>query len=193
MRYLLLVCATAGLCQCSLPQSGRADGIDPNPFELLEKQATAVNRDPSRIAVPVLHSAAIEKRWGKPRLLVGPKGGYALRYVNPADPSNHLTIFGSPERFPTAGRLPPAYTEIPGNAVVPVEVNQQWRSLDLVGRTVRYYINEGRIGAVPPQFSTETFRLTSPDGRSASYRLRAAAPGPRPDQDVAGLFVTAGF
>ncbi len=193
MRYFLLASAIAGLCQCSPPQSGRADGIDPNPFELLEKQATAANRDPSRITVPVLRSAAMEKRWGKPRLLVGPKGGYALRYVNPANPSNHLTIFGSPQRFATAGGLPPAYTEIPGDSVLPVEVNQTWRSLGLAGRTVRYYISEGRIGTASPQFSTETFRLTAPDGRTASYRLRAASSGSRADGDVAGWFATAGF
>ena len=166
------------LCHCSFPGAGRADGIDPNPFNLLENQAQPENRDPSRISVPVLRSAALEKRWGKPKLLVGPKGGYALRYENPANDSTHLTIFGSPTLFPTAGAIPPPYTDLGMDAqkqtFVPVEVAQKWQTVEFAGRSVRFCVAEGHSGDEPVQFTTETFRLTGPDGRTASYRLRAA-------------------
>jgi len=197
MKPLLLAAATFGLCQCSLRTPGRADGIDPNPFALLEKQATATNHDAGRIAVPMLRSAALERRWGSPKLLVGPKGGYALRYENPADESNHLTIFGSPDRFPTAGRVPPPYTDLGPNQgtnqIVPTEIRQQWRHLQVAGRDVRYYINEGALGDEPVQFSTETFRLTAPDGRTASYRLRSASRDSQPAAAVEKLFRSAAF
>jgi len=145
----------------------------------------------------MLRSAALERRWGSPKLLVGPKGGYALRYENPADPSNHLTIFGSPDRFPTAGRVPPPYTDLGANQganhIAPTEVRQQWRHLQLAGRDVRYYINEGALGDEPVQFSTETFRLTAPDGRTASYRLRSASRDSQPAAAVEKLFRSAAF
>lgn len=167
------------LCQCTVPRLGRADGIDPNPFDLLEKQATAANHDASRLRVPVLKSAAMEKRWGKPKLLVGPKGGYVLRYQDPNDDDTHLTIFGSPEKFNTAGLIPPPYTELgmdkKNKTFTPVVVSQQWRNVQLAGRNVRYFISEGYSADQPTQFSTETFRLTAPDGRTASYRIRTAS------------------
>jgi hypothetical protein len=170
---------------------GRADGIDHNPYDLLEKQATAENRDPSRIRVPVLQSAAFEKRWGKPKLLVGPKGGYALRYVSPKNNNLHLTIFGSPEMFSTAGPTPPPYTNLGKDPVshtyMPREVSQDWQSIPIAGRNVRYYISEEISDDQPSQFSTETFRLTAPDGRTASYRIRAASKNNNPAESIGKL------
>ena len=185
MKVLLAVTGSAILlCQCTLPKLGRADGIDPNPFDLLEKQATAANHDASRIRIPVLKSAAMEKRWGNPKLLVGPKGGYVLRYEDPNDDDTHLTIYGSPEKFSTAGLIPPPYTELgldgKKKTFTPVEVSQQWRNVRIAGNNVRYYISEGFSGDQPTQFSTETFRLTAPDGRTASYRIRTASNDEKP-------------
>ena len=177
-RFFVIIASGFLLCHCSFPGAGRADGIDPNPFNVLENQAKPENRDPSRISIPVLRSAALEKRWGKPKLLVGPKGGYALRYESPANDSTHLTIYGSPTLFPTAGAIPPPYTDLgmdgKKGTFVPVEVAQKWQSVALAGRSVRYCIAEGHSADEPVQFTTETFRLTGPDGRTASYRLRAA-------------------
>lgn len=167
------------LCQCTAPKLGRAEGIDPNPFELLEKHATAADRDPARIRVPVLKSAAMEKRWGKPRLLVDSKGGYILRYERPGDDDTHLTVLGSPELFLPAGPFPPPFTEIgydrKTKTVTPVEVSQTWKTAQVADRKVRFYVSEGFSGDQPTQFSTETFRLTAPDGRTASYRIRTAS------------------
>lgn len=185
------------LCHCTSLVPGRAEGIDRNPYDLLEKQATAKNRDPSRIRVPVLHSADFEKRWGKPKLLVGAKGGYALRYVSPKNNNLHLTIFGSPEMFSTAGATPPPYTSLGKDPVnhtyMPREVSQQWRNIRIAGKNVRYYISEEISDDQPPQFSTETFRLTASDGRTASYRIRAASKNNNPAESIEKLLGSVDF
>lgn len=185
------------LCQCSVPLPGRADGIDPNPFNLLEAQATAENRDPSRIRVPVLRSPSLEKRWGKPRLLVGPKGGYALRYQDPGNTERTLTIFGSPQEYRTAGPIPPPYTKVGHDKETGTfsakEVSQTWRRTVIEGKDVRFSIAEANFIEPSMQFSTETFRLTAPDGRTASYRIRSTTDGKSPEVEVDGLLRTVSF
>ena len=74
MKPILILASSFVLCQCQSLVPGRADGIDTNPFHLLEGQATAPNHDISRLSVPMLSSPSFEKRWGKPKVLVGPKG-----------------------------------------------------------------------------------------------------------------------
>jgi len=196
MRLVFLaVCPLILLCQCHSPVLGRAEGIDPNPFQVLERQAGPENRDPKRIAVPVLKSAALEKRWGTPTLLVGPQGGYALRYQNPRNRKSQLTIFGSPDMYPIAGAFPPPYTDLGmdprSGTYAPREVAQGWKTARLSGRGVRFYITEASSPGEPVQYSTETFRLTGPDGRTASYRLRTAST--KGADDARALFETASF
>jgi hypothetical protein len=185
------------LCHCTPLVPGRADGIDHNPYDLLEKQAKPENRDPRRIRVPVLHSAAFENRWGKPKLLVGPKGGYALRYVSPKNNNLHLTIFGSPEMFSTAGSTPPPYTSLGKDPVnhtyMPQEVSQKWRQIQIAGKNVRYCISEEISDDQPTQFSTETFRLTASDGRAASYRIRAASKNENAAESIEKLLGSVDF
>lgn len=158
---------------------GKAEGIDPNPFALLEQQATAANRDASRISVPLLRAPSLEKSWGKPRLLVGPRGGYALRYQNPQSATEHVTIFGSSEKFKKAGSTPPPYTDVGHDekkmTFTPIEVSQKWQFTKIVGTTVRFYISQGESGGDPLQYSTETLQLTAPDNRKASYRIRVSS------------------
>ena len=197
MKPALAILSALVLCLCSFWRPGRADGIDPNPYNLLERQATAENRDPNRISIPVLRSPALEKRWGRPELLVGPKGGYLLRYEDPEDDDTHLTILGSPQVFRTAGPIPPPYTEIgfdrETNTVTPKEAGQLWRKTRVAGREVRYYTAEGFSGDQPAQISTETFRLTAPDGRAASYRIRTAANDDNPRNGAEALMGTLSF
>lgn len=196
MRIVLLAALPLiPLCQCHSPVLGRVEGIDPNPFQVLERQAGPENRDPKRIAVPLLKSPALEKRWGTPKLLVGPQGGYALRYQNPRNREIHLTIFGSPDMYPIAGMIPPPYTDLGmdprSGTYAPREVAQGWKTAHLSGRGVRFYITEASSPGSPVQYSTETFRLTGPDGRTASYRLRAAST--KDAADARALFETASF
>ena len=190
-----LVAILPCLCSCNIP--GRADGIDPNPFHLLEDRATTANRDPSRISIPVLHSPALEKRWGKPKMLVDAKGGYALRYQDPRDQHRNLTVFGSPDMFPIAGLTPPPYTELgmdpKKRTFAPVEVRQMWQLATINGNMVRYCITEGESGDQAPQMSTETFRMTAPDGRVASYRIRCATDESTPKNGVKALLETLAF
>jgi len=147
--------------------------------------------------VPVLHSPDLEKRWGKPKLLVGPKGGYAMRYTDRRQKDLHLTVFGSPEMFPIAGLTPPPYTELirdpKNNTIHPVEVDQMWRLVMIGGRPVRYCVTEGGADGQPVEYSTETFRLTAADGREASYRIRVSTAGVLEGDRVAALMKTLSF
>lgn len=185
------------LTQCALWRPGRAEGIDPNPYALLENQATTKNRDPKRIKVPVLRSPMLEKRWGKPDLLVGPHGGYLLHYQDPSNSHRFLNIYGTSKSFLPAGPLPPPYTDLgldpKTKTFNPKEVNQLWSFAEVAGRTIRYCISEGAQGNTPAQFSTETFRLTAPDGRSASYMLRASSKAPKKGLEVEDLFGSTAF
>lgn len=185
------------LTQCAPWRPGRAEGIDPNPYVLLEKQATSANRDPKRIAVPMLRSKPLEKRWGKPDLLVGPNGGYLLRYQDPRDSHRYLMIYGTKQSYLPSGPLPPPYTDLgidpKTKTFNPQEVNQLWRFTKVNDHIVRYYISEAAQGTVPPQFVTETFRMTAPDGRSASYMLRVSSKSPKKGLEVEDLLHSATF
>ena len=68
-----------------------------------------------------------------------------------------------------------------------------WRTTSVAGRGVRYYTAEGFAGDQPAQISTETFRLTAPDGRTASYRIRTAANDENPANAADKLMGTASF
>jgi hypothetical protein len=193
MKLPLAIFLPLFCCHCTPMLSGTAEGIDPNPFMLLEKQATAANRDASRIVIPILRAPDLEKRWGKPKLFVGPKGGYALRYQNPKSGTEHMTLFGSPEKFRKAGPIPPPYTDVGHDekkmTFTPMEISQTWQSTRIVGKTVRFYISQGKSGGDPLQYSTETLPLTAPDGRTASYRIRVSSDR----SDITPLLQTARF
>jgi hypothetical protein len=198
MRALVVSAAIALLpCMSSCNLPGRADGIDPNPFHLLEEKATAANRDPGRISIPILRSQALEKRWGKPKLLVSAKGGYALRYQDPRNRHRNLTVFGSPDMFPIAGLTPPPYTDLgmdpKKRTFAPVEVQQMWQLATINGSMVRFCITEGGSGDQAPQISTETFRMTAPDGRVASYRIRCSSDESAPGDEIKSLLGTLSF
>jgi hypothetical protein len=197
MKLVAVLLTPILLTQCTLWRPGRAEGIDANPYVLLERQAKAENRDPSRIAVPMLRAPVLEKRWGKPTLLVGPKGGYLLRYQDPSDQNRFLAIYGTAKSYLLAGPLPPPYTDLgidpETNTFNPREVNQLWSFAQVAGRTVRYYISEGPQEKLPAVYSTETFRMTAPDGREASYMLRASSKPKKKGLEVEDLFGSAAF
>jgi hypothetical protein len=77
--------------------------------------------------------------------------------------------------------------------LTPVSVTQEWQTLTVAGHSVRFCITDAPQDRQPALFSTETFRLTAPDGRTASYRLRAAAPGKDQSAAAANLLRTAAF
>ena len=177
MKAILIFSLGAlALCQCGTVIGRAGAEFDTNPFQLLEAQAGAANHDLSRLKVPMLKSPALEERWGKPTILVGPKGGYGLRYADPKNPGRHLTVFASPEVFAAAGATPPSYTDLgfdlKTNTVEPRETRQEWQHAKVSGQDVRFCVAEANSAENVWQYATETFRMTAPDGRSASYRIR---------------------
>lgn len=160
--------------------AGTNDGIDENPFDVLERQSSTWQvKSAKQASVPILRSRSLEKRWGKPNLLIGPDGSYALRYRNPSSPVIALLIYGSPANYlMPAGIVPPPYTEVRHDRkgkIHTAEVSQQWREAVVADKKVRYCISEETDGDHPNQFVTETFRLTDKKGRQGSYRIRIGA------------------
>lgn len=198
MKFVLLPLAACFLLtQCSLFTAGTNHGIDENPFDVLERQsATWKAKSPKRVSVPILRARSLERRWGKPDLLVGPDGSYALRYANPSNRAIAVLIYGSPSTFLPAGITPPPYTEVRRDKRGKIhanEVPQQWRQAEIEGKTVRYCISEETDGSHPNQFATETFRLTDKKGRSGSYRVRVGSGRDGTSNDVRKLLETVKF
>lgn len=184
------------LTQCTTPpvNQGRVSGIDPVPFNLMSSDAPG---DPAAVRVPILRSATLEQRWGKPKLLVAADGSYHLRYVNPQRSFQALYIYGSPKSFaPAAGSPPPIagetfdYTK---HELVSVQRPQEWKTLTIAGKAVRYYVSQAETGADPVGLSTETFTLTAPDGRTGSYMLSADSDSDKPGLTHEDFFRSAGF
>lgn len=133
--------------------------------------------DPAAVKVPLLKSPALERRWGRPALKVKADGSYELTYQNPARSFQMLSIYGAPGSFPRAGATPPNLADLDYDPatkqMVPVSRPQQWQTITIAGQAVRYYVAQPDSGADPARMRTETFTLTAPDGRTASYLLEA--------------------
>ncbi|MES2995930.1 MAG: hypothetical protein V4733_03880 [Verrucomicrobiota bacterium] len=180
MKHLLAPLAVClSLCNCSLFTAGTADGIDANPFTVLETQSSGWKaKSPKRVSVGILRSRKLDNRWGSPDLLVGPDGSYALNYKNPGNPRIGMVIYGSPQMFLPAGITPPTYTEIIKDRKGKIharEVSQSWREAEIAGQTVKYCVSEETDGPRPNNFVTETFRMKDKKGRVGSYRVRISA------------------
>lgn len=177
------------LCRCAFP--GAEDTIDPNPYQLLEKQAGPENRDRSKVNVPMLKAPELAEKWGEPRFLTGFKGAYALRYENPRNKDETLTIYGTSKSYPIAGPVPPRYTNVGHDAesgtYEPREVSPVWYFTKIDGRVVRYSIVEQGGEGDPWGFATETFRHEASNGREASYRIFVTLPGKSPHLEAGGL------
>ena len=178
------------LCRCAFP--GAEETIDPNPYQLLEEQAGPENRDRSKVNVPMLKAPDLAKRWGAPKFLTGFNGAYALRYENPKDKTQTLTIYGTSKKYPVAGPVPPRYTDVghdeEAGTFEPKEVNPVWYFSKIDGKIVRYAVVEEGATDDPWELATETFRHTAADGREASYRIFVSLPGKAPHLE-AGEFL----
>lgn len=197
-QFLLAAASCAFLCQCSVFNAGRNDGIDENPFDALETQVSSwKDHSPRRVKVPILRSRTYDRQWGRPELLVGPKGSYALRYRNPANRAISMVIVGSPDKFEPAGITPPPYTDIGRDRKTgklhPREVSQSWRTAEISGENVKFCISEEVDGAHPNHFVTETFRLKDKKGREGSYRVRVASGREKTRYEVTRMLKTVRF
>ena len=189
LKLLACLAIPLFLCRCAFP--GTEENIDPNPYQLLEQQAGPENRDRSKVNVPMLKAPGLAKRWGAPQFLTGFNGAYALRYENPKDRMQTLTIYGTSRKFPVAGPVPPRYTDLGRDEETgtyrPREVNPVWYFTKVDGKIVRYSVVESGVSDEPWELATETFRHTAADGRDASYRIFVTLPGKAPHLDAGGL------
>lgn len=195
-RILACLAFPVLLCRCAFP--GAEETIDPNPYQLLERQAGPANRDPSKVRVPVLKAEPLAKTWGRPKLLVNDKGSYGLRYGNPRRKSESITIYGTAKSYPIAGPVPPRYSvaglDAADGTYKPRAVSPVWYFAKLAdGKVVRYSVIEEGGAAAPWQFATETFRHTAKDGREASYRIFVTLPGKSPHLEVGRLLESVAY
>lgn len=108
------------------------------------------------LTVPFLSAPALEKRWDRPVLTVVRDGSYVLRYANPKNAGEFVKIVGT-------------------NRAIPVIRNSAGRPAYDAGtvRIVRTPAPFFRSGNEDPEIMTSGLRLKAPDGRSASYVIRA--------------------
>jgi hypothetical protein len=199
---LLSLSAAFTLCQCATTPTTTAPGAP--AAQNLTMPGIDIGRinqldggSEGNISVPLLRAPDLEKRWGKPRLTVDSDGSYSLNYSNPKRGFQHLIIYGSPRQFAPAGPLPPDYLDlkfVPGaSAPTTGPVSQNWQTTTLFGRTIRYCITSPDSGADVAEFTTETFTLTGPDGRTASYCLSGGSDLDSGPISIPALFKSARF
>jgi hypothetical protein len=141
-------------------------------------EMTAFNQAPAATStagakIPVLHSPALDRHWGRPEIKVLPSGGYSLFYTDPKSRFETLTIYGQPGILNTDADTPPAATAIGfdrKHQPTPVKDAQPWKTVIILGRPTHYYTLTAGDGADAPEVSTITF----PRG-GASYRLTATS------------------
>ncbi|HEX2751391.1 MAG TPA: hypothetical protein VHM91_25500 [Verrucomicrobiales bacterium] len=205
MRYSILLLSSAlFLCQCTTPvekteaagnhTKASADltmpGIDTRNLNRMDEGGSKEG-----IRVPFLHAPDLEKRWGKPKLTVAPDGSYALSYSNPKRRFQHLTIYGSPGKFPTAGPVPPSYIDVDFTPAGPTTApkRQTWRTTTHLGHTLRYCVTSPDSGADVAELTTETIALAGPDGRTGSYCLSGGSDLDSGPLSIPALFHAARF
>ena len=155
------------LCHCAQIPLPAERTLVPGTFYTAENASA----DLSKASVPVLRSATLERRWGKPKVKVLADGSYQLYYTKPNDEFESLSVFGAPEVFPTPAQ-PPTYQESYGQRMI----QPAWLgSHTISGTPIRYAQSSDLSGADPIEYATETIRLTSPAGRTGSYRIIASS------------------
>lgn len=130
-----------------------ADAVDealsPGLYEPRPAAGTMV-----QIKVPFLHSPEMEKRWGKPQLIVAADGSYVLTYKPKGGKAGqYFRIVGT--RRPI-----PVITGIDGKPAHDGEAT-------VLGKKIAYFGAGGESSA----WQSWGIPLTSSDGRSASYVL----------------------
>lgn len=145
------------------------------------------------VTVPVLRAPGLERVWGAPRIERDGEGGYRLTYVDPKRPFARLMIRGAAEPLPKLSSPPPlSGEEMRNNTLAGYEREQEWREVEVLGETVRWYQESAGSGADGAYFSTEGFRVKAADGRQGHYRL-VAEHGEAAGEEVARWFGSVAF
>lgn len=145
------------------------------------------------VTVPVLRAPGLERVWGAPKIQRDGDGGYCLTYADPKRPFARLMVHGMAEPLPKLSSPPKlSGEEVRNNTLAGYEVEQDWRTVEVVGEKVRWYQESTGGGADGAYFSTEGFTLKAADGRKGHYRLVAEHPETGAE-DVARWFGSVSF
>ena len=145
------------------------------------------------VTVPVLRAPGLERVWGAPKIQRDGDGGYCLTYADPKRPFARLMVHGMAEPLPKLSSPPKlSGEEVLNNTLAGYEVEQDWRSVEVLGEKVRWYQESTGGGADGAYFSTEGFSLKAADGRKGHYRLVAEHPETGAE-DVARWFGSVSF
>lgn len=145
------------------------------------------------VTVPVLRAPGLERVWGAPKIQRDGEGGYCLTYADPKRPFARLMVHGMAEPLPKLSS-PPMLSgeEVRNNTLGGYQVEQEWRTVEVLGEKVRWYQESTSGGADGAYFSTEGFTLEAADGRKGHYRL-VAEHGDDAAEDVARWFGSVSF
>lgn len=137
--------------------------------------SAATVKDLSSVKMPVLRSAYLENAWGAPYVSVENDGTYLLRYRQ-GDTLN-MVIIRSLTKLTPAPEKAPDWEEGSGDPAgpAPVKHSQSWMRTTILGKTVKWYQNDGGGGADFPAYRTVDFALTAPDGRSGFYSIEVCS------------------
>jgi hypothetical protein len=124
------------------------------------------------VKVPVVTSPSFEKKWGAPEIRTSESGNYELNYANPDQPFDRFVIQGSPVPFPPLTKAPMVNgEEMVNDELTAVEYPQEFRTVEVAGRQVRWYQESLSGGADGAYYATEGFALTDDKGRTGYYRM----------------------
>ncbi|MFT3991436.1 MAG: hypothetical protein QM680_08490 [Luteolibacter sp.] len=132
--------------------------------------------DLSSAKVPALRSAWLDRNWGAPEVRIDDDGGYRLRYRQ-GTTLNFVFIYGlvRAEPVPAKPKDWEEETHDPGELPGLRYHKQSWRTVSVLGKSVKWYQNDGGSGADFPCYKTVDFALTAPDGRKGFYRIEVCA------------------
>jgi hypothetical protein len=143
------------------------------------------------VTIPVLKSPSFETKWGAPRIRTSASGNYELSYANPNQPFDRLVIQGSSAPFPALKEAPMMSGEkMINDELTPVDYPQEFRTVPVSGRTVRWYQDSLSGGADGAYYATEGFALTDSKGQTGYYRMMVES-GDNAHAEVARRFATA--
>ncbi|MFT4176682.1 MAG: hypothetical protein QM627_08485 [Luteolibacter sp.] len=134
-----------------------------------------VSADLSLAKVPVLSSTWLEKNWGAPRVEVDREGHYHLMYRQGTS-LNFVHIYGMTRGEPVPAKPKDWEEQYDNGYTLAIRYNKQsWRTMSILGKSVKWYQNDGGSGADFPCYKTVDFELTDPNGRKGFYRIESCA------------------
>jgi|GEM_PF-3381601 len=172
MKLLLcpfIAVIAVGAISCSTPAVAPAPSTTTS-----EPEETTV--DLANAKVPVVRSAYAEKNWGLPQITIYQDGGYRLIYRQ-GKTLNYLFIHGMLEGEAAPATAPPwseeSFDDKTGYPKM-IRHPQEWQTSTILGKSVKWYQNDGGGGADFPLYKTVDFPAKSPDGRVGYYRIEVA-------------------